>query len=233
MTRHILDGATGKAVAVEETLEIPVKAGWKEGTRVTFEGEQRWAFVGWVGGRVCWHAVVEQARRLKTLGTSRTQPPPTRTPSLPGRQGRRAAWAPPPGHCVRGEAGPPRHLYPRRQRPGGQGACAVDRLAVCPHPPTNPPYTLTPRAQVRIPLAKALGGGTVDVPSLDGRVLRVPLKEVVTPGYERVVKGEGMPVSKAPGTKGDLRLRFDLAFPRRQLGEGERAQLEAMLADKY
>lgn len=24
---------------VEETLEIPVKAGWKEGTRITFTGE--------------------------------------------------------------------------------------------------------------------------------------------------------------------------------------------------
>ena len=39
--------------------------------------------------------------------------------------------------------------------------------------------------------SKALGGGTVDVRTLDGRTLRVPLKEVVRPGYERVVAGEG------------------------------------------
>lgn len=39
--------------------------------------------------------------------------------------------------------------------------------------------------------SKALGGGTVDVPSLDNRVLRVPLKEVVRPGYERLVANEG------------------------------------------
>ena len=39
--------------------------------------------------------------------------------------------------------------------------------------------------------SKALGGGAVDVPSLDNRILRVPLKEVVRPGYERVVVGEG------------------------------------------
>lgn len=32
---------------VEETLEIPVKAGWKEGTRITFTGEHiTLAFMG-------------------------------------------------------------------------------------------------------------------------------------------------------------------------------------------
>lgn len=31
----------------------------------------------------------------------------------------------------------------------------------------------------------------MDVPSLDNRVLRVPLKEVVRPGYERLVANEG------------------------------------------
>jgi len=33
---------------------------------------------------------------------------------------------------------------------------------------------------------------------------------VVTPGYVRVVKGEGMPKSKQPGQKGDLRIVFDV-----------------------
>jgi DnaJ family protein B protein 4 len=83
----------------------------------------------------------------------------------------------------------------------------------------------------RISLSKALGGGTVDVPSLDNRVLRVPLKEVVRPGYERVVPGEGMPNSKT-GAKGNLRIRFQIEFPRKQLGEAERRQLEALLAGK-
>lgn len=150
------------------------------------------------------------------------------------------------------------------------------------------------------------------MPSLDNRVLRVPLKEVLRPGYERVVVGEGgwvggrglrrgkgclqegaprlqgvewkhrgnqlrclppcastciqhvlpflacdlvpsycahlvscvptvptlqlfpaagMPNSKT-GQKGNLRLRLDIAFPRKQLNESERAQLEALLKDK-
>ena len=34
--------------------------------------------------------------------------------------------------------------------------------------------------------------------------------QVVTPGSERVIRGEGMPLSKAPGQKGNLRLQMDV-----------------------
>ena len=33
---------------------------------------------------------------------------------------------------------------------------------------------------------------------------------MVTPGSERVIRGEGMPISKAPGQKGNLRLQMDV-----------------------
>jgi hypothetical protein len=69
------------------------------------------------------------------------------------------------------------------RRESGAAAVAHDAR---PNPSLLPPL---PR-----PRSKALGGGTVDVPSLDNRVLRVPLKEVVRPGYERVVPGEGGPL---------------------------------------
>lgn len=51
------------------------------------------------------------------------------------------------------------------------------------------------------------------MPSLDGRVLRLPCPEVVSPGYERRLEGEGMPISKSPGSRGDLLIRFKLVFP--------------------
>lgn len=38
VTRNIVDAASSKAMPVEETLEISVKPGWKEGTRITFAG---------------------------------------------------------------------------------------------------------------------------------------------------------------------------------------------------
>lgn len=44
------------------------------------------------------------------------------------------------------------------------------------------------------------------------------------------MKNEGMPVSKNPGQKGDLRIKFDVQFPTQQLkGDTEKAQLQALL----
>lgn len=42
-------------------------------------------------------------------------------------------------------------------------------------------------------------------------MLSVPIADVVTPGYSRVVPGEGMP--KLGGGKGDLILEVELLFP--------------------
>ena len=39
VTRHVLDAASGRSLPVSEVLEVPVKPGWKEGTRVTFAGK--------------------------------------------------------------------------------------------------------------------------------------------------------------------------------------------------
>lgn len=54
---------------------------------------------------------------------------------------------------------------------------------------------------------------SVQVPTLDGRTLRLPCPEVVSPGYERRLGGEGMPLNKTPGSRGDLLIRFKLVFP--------------------
>ena len=82
---------------------------------------------------------------------------------------------------------------------------------------------------VGVPLATALCEGKIDVPALDGRTLRVPLKEVVYSGYERTVVGEGMPKSRMPGQKGNLRIHFKVTFPSRQLSGAEASQLHALL----
>lgn len=39
VTKKVMDGASGKLVQVQKVLEIPVKPGWKAGTKVTFEKE--------------------------------------------------------------------------------------------------------------------------------------------------------------------------------------------------
>ena len=55
--------------------------------------------------------------------------------------------------------------------------------------------------------------------------------QVVTPGYVRRVKGEGMPNSKNPSEKGDLRIVFQVDFPKEQLKGVEAAQLKALLGE--
>jgi DnaJ family protein B protein 4 len=160
VTRHIVDAASGKSLPVEETLEIPVKPGWKEGTRVTFEGKGD---------------------------------------ELPGR----------PAQDL---------VFVVRQLPHARFVRQGDDLVTA----------------ARVPLAAALAAGAaIEVPALDGRLLRVPLQEVAAPGSQRVVRGEGMPVSKRPGAKGDLRIKLEVAFPKRQLTGADAAALERLLADKY
>ena len=65
----------------------------------------------------------------------------------------------------------------------------------------------------KINLAGALTGVIIELSTLDGRIISIPVNDVVYPGYELKVAGEGMPITKSPGTKGDLILRFDVAFP--------------------
>ncbi|CAA7061831.1 unnamed protein product [Microthlaspi erraticum] len=65
----------------------------------------------------------------------------------------------------------------------------------------------------KISLVEALTGYTAQVTTLDGRTLTVPVTNVISPSYEEVVKGEGMPVPKDPSRKGNLRIRFTIRFP--------------------
>jgi DnaJ family protein B protein 4 len=64
---------------------------------------------------------------------------------------------------------------------------------------------------------------------LDGRLLRIPVTEIVSPSTIKVVPGEGMPISKTPGTKGNLRILFDVLFPR-HLSEAQQETLRDVLS---
>jgi DnaJ homolog subfamily B member 4 len=81
---------------------------------------------------------------------------------------------------------------------------------------------------VRLPLRDALCGTTVELQSLDGRVLRIPVQDVADPQREKVVAGEGMPITKAPGTRGNLRIKFEVLYPQR-LSDEQKAALRDIL----
>lgn len=67
----------------------------------------------------------------------------------------------------------------------------------------------------KISLCEALTGYIVQVSTLDGRSLTIPINSVISPNYEEVVKGEGMPMPKEPTKKGNLRVKFTIKFPSR------------------
>nr|GEW09253.1 DnaJ homolog subfamily B member 1 [Tanacetum cinerariifolium] len=62
-----------------------------------------------------------------------------------------------------------------------------------------------------IPLLEALTGKTLDLTTLDGRNILIPVTEIVKPGYELIVPNEGMPISKEPRKKGNLIIKFDVS----------------------
>lgn len=83
--------------------------------------------------------------------------------------------------------------------------------------------------RARVPLVDALTGFKLDVPTLDNRILRVNIKDVVTPSYSKIVRGEGMPVSRSSaGERGDLVITFDIVYPR-SISDELRAKLKTMM----
>lgn len=80
-----------------------------------------------------------------------------------------------------------------------------------------------------ISLLEALTGKILEVTTLDGRNLTIPLTEVAKPGHEVVLANEGMPISKEPRRRGNLRIKVDVRYPTR-LTEGQKAELRRVLA---
>lgn len=80
----------------------------------------------------------------------------------------------------------------------------------------------------RISLLEALTGKTLNLITLDGRRISLPITNVINPGHELVLPNEGMPISKEPGKKGKLKVKFDVKFPSR-LSEDQKSALKKVL----
>ncbi|CAN6583577.1 unnamed protein product [Malus baccata var. baccata] len=80
----------------------------------------------------------------------------------------------------------------------------------------------------KVSLAEALGGTTLQLTTLDGRDLSIPVTDIVSPGYELLVAREGMPIAKGPANRGDLKIKFEVKFPTRLTPE-QRSTLKRTL----
>ncbi|XP_059902384.1 dnaJ homolog subfamily B member 1b [Gadus macrocephalus] len=65
----------------------------------------------------------------------------------------------------------------------------------------------------KVSLRDALCGCTVRAPTLDGRTVTLTTSDIVRPGMKRRITGEGLPLAKSPGRRGDLVVEFEVKFP--------------------
>lgn len=80
----------------------------------------------------------------------------------------------------------------------------------------------------KVSLAEALGGTSVSLITLDGRDLNIAVTDIISPGFELGIPGEGMPIAREPGNRGDLRIKFEVKFPTKLTPE-QRAGLKRAL----
>ncbi|XP_031274588.1 dnaJ homolog subfamily B member 4-like [Pistacia vera] len=80
---------------------------------------------------------------------------------------------------------------------------------------------------VDIPLVNALTGCAIPIPLLGGEKMDLSINEIVHPGQEKVIKGQGMP-TKDERTRGDLKLHFLVNFPK-ELTNDQRSDVLSIL----
>uniref|UniRef100_A0A2P2L5G6 Uncharacterized protein MANES_13G142000 n=2 Tax=Rhizophora mucronata TaxID=61149 RepID=A0A2P2L5G6_RHIMU len=81
----------------------------------------------------------------------------------------------------------------------------------------------------KISLVEALSGCTVRLTTLDGRTLNIQINNVIHPNYEEVEPREGMPISRDPTQRGNLRIKFNIKFPTRLTAE-QKAGIKKLLS---
>lgn len=84
---------------------------------------------------------------------------------------------------------------------------------------------------VEIPLVDALTGCSMPIPLLGGENMTLSFENtVIYPGYEKVIRGQGMPNPKNKGTRGDLIVKFLIEFPS-ELSDEQRKEAVSILQD--
>ncbi|KAJ8903034.1 hypothetical protein NDN08_006349 [Rhodosorus marinus] len=65
----------------------------------------------------------------------------------------------------------------------------------------------------KVSLVDALTGFEITVETLDHRRFRVPVREIINPGYSKTISNEGFPIKGDVNNRGDLVIDFDITFP--------------------
>ncbi|ONK58014.1 uncharacterized protein A4U43_C09F6950 [Asparagus officinalis] len=83
--------------------------------------------------------------------------------------------------------------------------------------------------KVKVTLANALTGWSFTFRLIDGEKISCYFhNEIIFPGYEKVIKGKGMPIANKHGARGDLIIKFHVVFPRELSGEQRKCVVELL-----
>lgn len=83
---------------------------------------------------------------------------------------------------------------------------------------------------VEIPLVQALTGCAISAPLLGGEKMSLSFEDVIYPGFVKVIRGQGMPIPKEVGKRGDLRIIFLVEFPS-ELSDEQRSEASNILEE--
>ncbi|CAK9142925.1 unnamed protein product [Ilex paraguariensis] len=81
---------------------------------------------------------------------------------------------------------------------------------------------------LEIPLVQALTGCTVSIPLVGGEKMSLTMDDILYPGYEKIIAGQGMPKPKEQGKRGNLVVKFLIEFPV-ELTEEQRSEVFSIL----
>ena len=84
--------------------------------------------------------------------------------------------------------------------------------------------------RAKISVGEALTGTRLKITHLDGRLLDIPVNEIVQPGYQKCIPGHGMPLMDNPEKFGDLIVVFDVEYPKK-LTTGQRSLIRQALVN--
>ncbi|GAB4862089.1 hypothetical protein Ancab_037342 [Ancistrocladus abbreviatus] len=87
--------------------------------------------------------------------------------------------------------------------------------------------------EVVVPLADALTGHLLTIPLLrkvDHKMMSLEIDEIIHPGFQKIIVGQGMPSAKHPNSRGNLIIKFLVDFPK-DLTLEQRSEISSILND--
>ncbi|CAO2834502.1 unnamed protein product [Amaranthus hypochondriacus] len=84
--------------------------------------------------------------------------------------------------------------------------------------------------EIEIPLLDSLTGCNINIPLLDKEQLCLEIKDIIYPGYEKIILGKGMPNLNNPNKRGDLKVKFLVGYPK-NLSDEQRCEISRILSE--